>query len=286
MACGAGLVFLFILLKYFDGKFWLYYQHFFGFYRDLGEKLFLRDFLLSQSTGWIFVIGILVFYLYHQNHSLLRPFSLELAAWTTGIIFIFITTSIAFYLNGAGGGSHYYYPIIIYLWFMCFRFYENITISKELFSPLVILLLLVSNSAQSAAPPMLGMKDAWINAEITRTFLKEINSSHSLWSEDIHLYKDKWSGETVDMGDYDSYYRKSGIFPSDFNNLVDAHFTKLNETPPDAIILSQASSPELFEFAKRNNYRKVFQYSGWDNLDIGVWFSPDFNFPIPTTPNG
>jgi hypothetical protein len=259
----------------------LYYQHFFGFYKDLGEKLFLRDFLVSQSTGWLFVILILVFFLYNQNHSSLRPFSLELATWTGSIIFIYITTSIAFYLNGAGGGSHYYYPLLIYIWFMFLRYYNDIRVLKAILSPLIILLMLISNSAQSGVPPLLGMKDGWNNALLTRTFLQELNASHSLWTEDIQLYKDKWSGETVDMGDYDSFYRKSGLFSAEFNNLVDTHFANLTKMQPDALIISGASSPELINYAKTANYHQVFRYIGWDNLDFGVWFKPGFDSTIP-----
>jgi hypothetical protein len=282
MVLGAGLIFLIIVFKYFKFDFLLYYQHFFGFYKDFGEKLFFREFLIPQVKGLLFVFVLLILYLVNLiKNTTSRPFRIELVFWTGGLSFIYITTSIAFYLNGAGGGFYYHYPLLIYLWFMFLRYYDSIKIPKALFSPITIVLLLVSNTVQSALPPLFGMKDAWEKAEITRNFLQDLNEKHLLWTEDIFLFKNKWSGETIDMGDYDSFYRNSGLFPLDFNNLVDAHFEELKKNPPEAVVLSAASSPELHKFILANNYLEVYRYSGWENMDFGIWFRPDFRIPTP-----
>jgi len=282
MVVGGSVVFLIILSKYFRFDVKLYYQHFFGFYKDFGEKLFLRDFLIPQVMGILFVVVLIVLYLFDlMKNSKSRPFRIELAFWTVGLIIIYLTTLLAFYLNGAGGGYHYHYPIYIYLWFMFFRFYETIKIPKAILSPVIILVLLISNTAQTALFPLLGMKDAWENANKMRTFLQTINKTHTLWTEDIHLFKEKWKGETIDMGDYDSFYRKSGLFPAEFNNLVDNHFDDLQKNPPKVAIVSEASSPELIKYVLTKNYREVIRYSGWLNMNFGIWFSPDISMPVP-----
>ncbi len=279
MVLAGGIsIFLIILYKYFIFDIVLYYQHFFGFYKDLGEKLFFRDFILGQLSNNLFVFISLLVYLFFQIiHEPDKNCRVELCAWTSGIIFIYLTTALAFYLNGAGGGNHYHYPFIIFSFFLLLRYYDKLPIPNQWITPIAIFIMFFSNMAKAPISPLIGMKDKWESASNTRKLLRELNKSYSLWSEDIHLYKDKWTGEVVDMGDYDSFYRDSGIFPVEFNNLVDKHFNRLSTTPPDAAIISDASSPELRRFIAENSYREIYHYSGWDNTNFGIWMKTDIN---------
>ena len=281
-AAGGLLIFGSLLGRYFNFDFLLYFNHFFGFYKDLGERLFFDVFLGTQMTA---TTGLTIFLLI--GLALLIRLSpkkeerAELTAWTLGLAFIFVTTVIAFYLNGAGGGIHYYYPLIIFAWFLFLRYHDRVPYRETLLPVAIVVILFVSGAGFSPVQPLLTLKDSWERASDTMAFLKQVNKTSPIWSEDIHLFKDEYSGETVDMGDYDSFYRKSGMFPEDFNTLVDAHFAEMRSTPPEVVILSPASSPELRKFAADNNYRKIAGYYGWIDTEFDLLVRPDSTIDAP-----
>ena len=281
-AAGGLLIFGGLLGRYFNFDFLLYFNHFFGFYKDLGEKLFFDVFLGTQMTA---TTGLTIFLLI--GLALLIRLSpkkeerAELTAWTLGLAFIFVTTVIAFYLNGAGGGIHYYYPLIIFAWFLFLRYHDRVPYRETLLPVAVVVILFISGAGFSPVQPLLTLKDSWERAADTMKFLKQVNKISPIWTEDIHLFKEEYSGETVDMGDYDSFYRKSGMFPEDFNALVDAHFAEMRSTPPEVVILSPASSPELRKFVADNNYRKIAGYYGWIDTEFDLLVRPDSTIEAP-----
>lgn len=279
---GVLAIFAGLLGRYFDFNFLLYYNHFFGFYKDLGERLFLQDFLMTQNRGLTFValFGLLILILIIRqlkNHEE----RIELTAWTAGLGFIILTTTVAFYLNGAGGGIHYYYPMFIYTWFLVLRYHNQLPYRDRLVAVTAYILLFTTGVGLSPIVPMLAMKNDWHKATITRQFLREVNSRTPIWSEDIHLFKDTWNGETVDMGEYDSFYRNSGLYPESFNALVDGHFAELRSNPPEVAITSIASSPQLLKFVAEKNYRKIGHFSGWYNVEFDIWERPDSEIRAP-----
>ncbi|BCY16290.1 hypothetical protein hrd7_01390 [Leptolinea sp. HRD-7] len=281
-AAGGLLIFGGLLGRYFNFDFLLYFNHFFGFYKDLGEKLFFDVFLGTQMTA---TTGLTIFLLI--GLALLIRLSpkkeerAELTAWALGLAFIFVTTVVAFYLNGAGGGIHYYYPLIIFAWFLFLRYHDRIPHRESLLPVASVVILFISGAGFSPVQPLLTMKDTWERASNTMKFLKQVNKTSPIWTEDIHLFKEEYSGETVDMGDYDSFYRKSGMFPEDFNALVDAHFAEMRSNPPEVVIISIASSPELRKYAADNNYRKIAGYHGWIDTEFDLLVRPDSRIEAP-----
>jgi hypothetical protein len=277
-----GLVIIAGLLgRYFNFNFLLYFNHFFGFYKDLGEKLFFDVFLTTQMTAATgLVLSIIVGLVFLMRLSPVKEDRAELTTWTVGLAFIFVTTVVAFYLNGAGGGIHYYYPLIIFVWFLFLRYHSRIPYRSLL--PLAgVTALFISGAGFSPVQPLLTMKDGWQRAAYTMKFLKETNKATPIWTEDIHLFKETYSGETIDMGDYDSFYRKSGLFPPEFNALVDAHFEEMKANPPEVVIISQASSPELRKFVVDNNYLKIATYNGWIDSSFDILIKPDSAIQAP-----
>jgi len=71
------------------------------------------------------------------------------------------------------------------------------------------------------------------------------------------------------------------MFPEDFNALVDAHFAEMRSNPPEVVIISIASSPELRKYAADNNYRKIAGYHGWIDTEFDLLVRPDSRIEAP-----
>jgi len=84
------------------------------------------------------------------------------------------------------------------------------------------------------------------------TSVRSLQDSNTILSEDTFLFRRSRHGESIDMGDTVSAFRRTGYYGDEFNKTVDRHFERTKSDPPDYVLTGFTESPELRSLIEEN----------------------------------
>ena len=245
---GASVAICGVILRYFfHFDLGLYYRHFVGFYArgagwvdssgggviPFGDS-YLRSrisFLASlfSPTAWLLIPA--------QGWSLNR-------AWGVLSLWVLAFCALAYYLQYYGGGPYYFVPFFILLWFWVCKNSAAMGATRTAVLGIVLLALVGVNYRTVVGPTLrraLGIERAYRFMGTVRS----LEETSTVVSEDTFLFRRAFRGESIDMGDTVSAFRRTGYYGELFNQTVDRQFDRVRRNPPDYIVAGFSESPEL-----------------------------------------
>ena len=268
---GASLVMSALILHYlFDFNLTLYYKHFFGFYShgagwvssnsrglvpfgdsyDHSMFSFLKS-LFYPAADTITLKGgplllALVAYLFIP-----RKADSANKAWSLLSLSVLAFCVMAYYLQFYGGGPHYFVPFFILLWFFLCRNFSRMAPARLTLLGVCMLALVCINYRTVLLPTLKrGIKIQ--RAYDFMTSVRSLQDSNTILSEDTFLFRRSRHGESIDMGDTVSAFRRTGYYGDEFNKTVDRHFERTKSDPPDYVLTGFTESPELRSLIEEN----------------------------------
>jgi hypothetical protein len=160
--------------------------------------------------------------------------------------------SYGYFKNLYGGVVWYYFPFLAILWLFLFRalLQEALRPGTELVMTIAVLLLLPWQPVEHRRREVASMQ-----AE-ARSFLRRVDErtkGQPILSEDVHLFRRRYRGEVVDMGDTASAIAESGYYGAAFTATFHGHVDRFRSHPPRFVMAgllghatsSHTVSPEL-----------------------------------------
>lgn len=255
-----GFVLVFALVFFFEmhGDWQTYYQRFFGFFskqsgwgaRTGGHfRLFPGEVGAKRELGVVLVGALSLFGAYRLRR---RP--AELVAWALGIPLLWFAISYGLHKNLYGGGVWYYFPFLAILWLFLVRALLDGPLGPglELAVTIGAVLLLPWRQVEQRRHEVASMQaDA-------RAFLREVKErtqGQPILSEDVHLFRQRYRGEIVDMGDAVAAIAHQGGYGPVFTETFQRYVEGLQSRPPRFVMAgllgqstsSRTVSPELRE---------------------------------------
>jgi hypothetical protein len=165
-------------------------------------------------------------------------------AWAALAGLVFLSCTLAYYMNYYGGGAYYFIPAMIVVWFLVCANHQALSDAKLLLLGAVILALMAANLHTVVYPTVKRI----VRMPQAYRFLAEVRSlqaEHTVLSEDVFFYRTAYQGELIDMGDAVSVFRRTGYFGTAFTETAARHFAALQSHPPDYVVTGTTESPEL-----------------------------------------
>lgn len=208
-------------------------------------------------------------------------FQLSYPLWRLGsLLVIFCSDLFGLFMNFLGGGSNYLMSTCILLWFLYLDSYirfqdagfslrwsflqkalsnssklKNDESFRSILTGLIFLCIMIG-SCQFVSLPLLFMKYQQKSAFFMNT-LRELNIENQVVSESLHLYKNRYHSELIDMGDSCYKVSKTGYYGTDFTDTVNRYYQNLNSLPPKYILFAYTDGPIIKELISAK-YKKLF----------------------------
>jgi hypothetical protein len=231
------MAFFAVFLIELHGRWVRYYKRFFGFFREgsgwgtyagSAFHLFPREMLDGRKNFLALACALALVSLYRRRRS-----PVELVGWILMLAASWFAYAYGYYKNQAGGGLHYFFPFFFFVWFLILHVLHvprrrPSPFARAAISALVLSFLpwrdLVDRRKQVSA--MQSEAEAFLTAVQART------GSEPILSEDLQLYKTRYQGETVDMGDTVAAIAGTGYFGRSFTLTFQAYEERTKSNPP------------------------------------------------------
>lgn len=250
MVLGALVPVALILFGLFQGDTTLYHRHFFGFFSSASGwgttraetfALFPPALFAAHGLWHVAALGAVALGLWRPSPSLSRR--LQCVVWLPLLGLLWVSMSVAYFLNHGGGGLHYYAPCYLLLALHLARAVDWPSI-LPLGRVIVIGLLFAGLPWREAGRQYLSLQDSFEAAHSFIAVCRDTAGGAPIYSEEYHFFKDRYGGEIIDMGDEVFAISQSGYFGPTFTATASRAFAALQQQPP-AFVLSAglASAP-------------------------------------------
>ncbi len=223
LAMAALFLIVFIAAAHADAS--LYYKHFIGFFRagsgwlDVGPPSWNIFFAELTGLPWLSLAGILVLnigivvmlFRFIVNAESRRHWPMVLGAPILSLLwFVYFY---AFRSNFAGGGLWYFAPFFLVVFWLLLLTQK----SWSRRNPILIRALIFAGALAMINFPLIGrglaqMVQQWPEASSGKDIATRLDTGYSVLSENSFLYKQRYSGELIDMGDVVPQVARSGFF--------------------------------------------------------------------------
>ncbi len=250
----------------------LFWQHFYFFYLPqsgwganpgAGALPFINLWHLSLlplmvAAGFVFLWRISVSAPAEKRLLQARYFLAAFALLLVGLV-------AAYMANAAAGGVYYINPIFIPLWFFGALLLANEMGTAEdrawfkrgIAFCGVILLLTNTGWLFLGRGPFLDAASMLANRAMAMRVteaLRQIDATHHVVSEDLFLWKSRYAGEVVDMGDtVEGIARANGFGPT-FTATAERYFADLRRHPPAIVLKGMTASLALNQILSEQPY--------------------------------
>lgn len=270
----AGFAFAFVLVLglsvHFDLN--LFWQHFYLFYLP-------QSGWGANSGGWalpfvnlwhlsllpLIVAAGVVFLCKVSASAPAEKDRLQARYFLFGLTLLLAGLVAAYLANAAAGGVYYLDPIFIPLWFFGARLLANemgTTNDKAWFKRSITVcgaILLLTNTGWLflGRGPFLDAVSMLANRasalRLTEA-LRQIDASHHVVSEDLFLWKQRYAGEVVDMGDTVEAIARANGFGATFTATAERYFADLRQHPPAIVLKGMTASSALSQVLSEQPY--------------------------------
>jgi hypothetical protein len=267
---GFALVWGATLVFELHGNLTLYHKRYFGFFSAAsGWGLFVRGAFSYLPNAVVdgrrpillLVLGLLLLAAYRM-----RRHWIELTAWLAMLVATWGAHAYVYYKNSGGGGIHYFLPFFFLAWFFMLHVLSRglwsrrrrsgawVSLCARLpvlrrFSPLALrayakpVRQLILIGLVAAVLPWHQLVNEGRNLlrvrRDTLSFLRAAKAradGEVIFSEDIHLYKNKYRGEVVDTGDTVSAIAETGYYGKALSRTYGDYRRRLHSDPPGFVI--------------------------------------------------
>ena len=252
MTLGLVAPFALIVLWQFHGDLDLYWRHFFGFFSAASgwgttraEAFALVPAALLKSH-WFLHAGAAVAVALGLVFPTVRvPRKIQVRVWLPLFALLWSSSSVAYFLNHGGGGLHYYAAFYVLLAFHLARAIDwprvAWPVARVALWAVLVLGLPWSSVWQQCATLARSSEPAHAFLQVCR----ETAAGAPIYSEDYQLFKDRYRGEAIDMGDEVFSVRRTGYFGAEFTATANRAFAELEKNPPAFVVTGGCGSPPL-----------------------------------------
>lgn len=250
-ALGALVPFALVLGGLFHGDTTLYHRHFFGFFSaDSGwgttraDTFTLFPAALFEAHGLLHLtaLGSVALGLWRPASSL--PRKIQGAVWLPLLGLLWLSTSIAYFLNHGGGGLYYYAPCYLLLALHLARAVDWPAI-LPLGRTAIVGLLLAGLPWGEVWRQCVALHNSFEDAHSFIAACRDTAGEASIYSEEYHLFKARYGGELIDMGDEVFAVSRSGYFGPAFTATANRQFAALQQQPPAFVLTGGLASEPL-----------------------------------------
>lgn len=241
-----------IFIGQFHGNGDLYYQHFFGFFTPESgwgttaapTFTLLPSGLLEQReiihlTAVIIATFGLVFPSPHLNRRL------QTYVWLPLLALLWCVCCVAYFINYGGGGLHYFGVFYVLLAFHLMRAVDWSRLAKFGALPVVQATLVLSLPWTTTGAQCLALARSFESASAFIQVSRQTANGTQIYSEDYHLFKERYTRETIDVGDSVHAIAKTGYYGPDFTATANRSSVQLEKSPPLFVINGGLGSPSL-----------------------------------------
>ncbi|HVU32335.1 MAG TPA: hypothetical protein VHE61_02800 [Opitutaceae bacterium] len=263
---GAAAVFGLVIATEFHGNLRLYYEHFFGvFTRASGwgaqGRMPYEFYPWELHRGRELVDGAMLIGLVAALANLAAsPRGLARAlVWVIALGELWTTTTWGFFYNHGAGGPHYFAPFYL----LAAAFIAGRTNWSRLPAPtgIVLCAILVAGLPwRFVVRQTETLAGAVASGRRFMTELRAVPGIHAAYSEDLQLFKTRYNGEVIDVGDMVAKVAVTGFFGPDFRARFEQTERHLRAHPPKLVVVGATSvlSPTLQKLI-RDDYVQLLQ---------------------------
>ena len=252
MSLGVLAPFALIIVIQFHGDLDLYGRHFFGFFSAASGWGSTRAEAFSLvpsalvTSHWLLHAGALAALALGLVFPTDRvPRALQTWVWLPLLALLWVTCSVAYYLNHGGGGLHYYAAFYVLLAFHLARAIDWSRVGwpgVRLAIPAALVVGLPWTTAwQQCATLARSSESAHAFLQVCR----ETAGGAPIYSEDYQFFKVRYRGERVDMGDEVFSVSRTRYFGPAFTATAERAFAELENNPPPFVLTGGCGSPTL-----------------------------------------
>jgi len=236
-AAGFAATFLAVFLLELHGRWLRYYKRFFAFFREgvwgtaagPSFRLFPSEVFEGRSGLFVLACALALVGVYRLRRS-----PGELAAWLFILPASWVAYAYGFYKNQYGGGVHYFCPFLFLAWLFVLRpvdvlFRQRAEPFVRSALALVVLWVIPWHDLVERRNQLTPMRtEAWEFLTQARNMAR----SEPILSEDVQLFKTRYQGEKIDMGDVAEVIARTGSFGASFNRTFQNYVDNTRSHPP------------------------------------------------------
>lgn len=251
-ALGVIAPFAAIVAIQFRGDLDLYWRHFFGFFSAASgwgstraDAFALVPPALLASRGLLHVGALAAIALGLFFPTARVPRARQAWVCLPLLVLLWVACSVAYYLNHGGGGLHYYAAFYVLLTFHLARAVDWRRIpwpGLRLILPAALVLGLPWISTWQQCVILVRSSES---AHVFLQTCRETAAGAPIYSEDYQLFKDRYRGERLDMGDVVFRVSRTQYFGSAFTATAERAFDELVRNPPPFVLTGGCGSPPL-----------------------------------------
>jgi hypothetical protein len=248
----AGIGFALMFISVFNADWPLYYRHFFGvFTLESGWGMMGRmpyDLFPSELADGRALVHLALLFLtgFGLRGALVTSAGrVKIAAWFSVLGISWVALTYGFSMNHGAGGVHYFAPVYLVVGYLLTRMNfakqsRYVVVALSLVVVAGLPWVTVANQARALAGVASDARDF-------RRRIQDITRGAYVYSEDVHLQRNEYAGEVVDVGDMVSRVAVRPFFGPEFQATVQAHYERLREDPPPFVLVGAMSvlSPQL-----------------------------------------
>ena len=265
MLLGGGGFFLLLFFSLFHGDWSLYYRHFFGFFspesgwgagRGESFELFPRALLVPHWLVHVLALAALVLGPVFPARGVPRP--VQLLGWIPLLGLLWLASCAAYFLNRSGGGIWYFGAFYLLLAFHLARAVDWARVGTPWVRGLFFAGLFLGLPWQTTGRQAAQLTDSFQTAYSFLKTTKVLAAGERIHSEDYYLFKDRYEGEAIDVGDEVAKISATGYMGAAFTGTANRYFAKLRSDPPRFVITGGSISPVLAELLAKS-YKPVLR---------------------------
>jgi hypothetical protein len=241
-----------IFFGQFHGNGELYYRHFFGFFTTesgwgttAAPTFTLLPSVLFKQREIIHITAVIIatFGLVFPSPHLTRR--LQTYVWLPLLALLWCVCCVAYYINYGGGGLHYFGVFYVLLAFHLLRAVDWSRDAQFGALPVVQATLVLGLPWTTTWAQCLSLAHSSESAHAFIQVSRQTANGAPIYSEDYHLFKERYTGETIDVGDSVHAIAKTGYYGPDFTATANRSSVQLEKSPPLFVISGGLGSPSL-----------------------------------------
>ncbi len=249
------ITFLVFLFTVFHGDFPLYFSHFFGFFlpdsgwgagRGAAYAIFPAE-IRPELWPMHVLLAVLLCLMPLLPAARIRRW-VHLGVWLPLLAGIWGVVTMAYYLNQSGGGIYYLAPFyVVAAWYLA-RVVDWSAFRSPAFRIALLLCLIGTVPWVADWRQARLLHDTITPARAFLTEARRLTGGRPIHSEDLYLFKTRYTGETIDMGDIVERAIPGGYYGDEFEETARRYFDHLKNNPPEFVILGlsiRIASPTL-----------------------------------------
>jgi hypothetical protein len=249
-----------IFFTMFEGSWFLYYAHTFGFHSAAsgwgitasgrGSALWFLLSLFnpyadpSALKGGPLLVAIAVYSLTPTPRPAQRN------AWLILGGVVLMTNAVPYYMNYNGGGAWYFIPFVIVVWVYSVLHGAQMS-NRQLIQLGGLVILLMFLNYRAVLLPTVHRIATMGQASQFMEQVRSLLPRYTLLSEDTFLFRTRFQGDVIDSGDEVEAVYETGYYGATFQQTVERYQKQIRQNSPNYIVTGFTQSTELDDLIEK-----------------------------------